>query len=360
MQGGRLPSQPAPRARAVAHKAVLLFAATVALGPGRSALSRGASPHPPHAAQSARTCTRVVHPQASARRYGRGGVVQRLVNSLRRGQVGCLAGGTYEEEVTLRRGGITLRSKPGETARIVGRLVLARGAGGDVVSGLVLDGVNAAALPSPTVNANGTRFVGDDVTNEHTAICFVLGDDYYGHADGTTIERSRIHDCGVLPAANHDHGIYVAQAADTRIVGNLIYDNADRGVQLYPNAQDTLIEGNVISENGEGVIFSGEEGSASSGNVVQYNAITNARERFDVEAYYPPGNPVGVGNVVRENCVFGGREGTIARSSGFAVGDNVIADPDYAAPTSGDFRISPRSRCAKLLRGRLALAPVGP
>ncbi len=355
-----------PLTRTMSHNALPLIAVMLplaVLGCAQSASSQGASSrdagvaHAPRA-RAAQSCTRVVNTHSRGGR-GRVGAVQRLVDSLRRGQTGCLAGGTYEEEeVALRRGGIVLRSKPGEVARLVGRLVLARGADGDVVSGLVLDGRNAAGLPSPTVNADGTRFVGDEVTNEHTNICFVLGGNYYGRASGTAIERSRIHDCGRLPAANHDHGIYVAQASGTRIVGNLIYDNADRGIQLYPNAQGTLIEGNVIDGNGEGIIFSGDEGFASNDNVVQYNVISDARERYDVESFYPPGNPVGTGNVVRDNCLFGGREGTIARSSGFTVGHNVTANPGFAAPSIGDFRLSPTSRCATLLRGRLPLAPV--
>jgi parallel beta-helix repeat protein len=351
----------APLARAISHNAVPLLAAVltlVVLGCAQSASSQGADAEHSPRAVAARVCTRTVTTHSRAR-YGRTGVVQQLVDSLRRGQTGCLAAGAYEEEeVALRRPGIVLRSKPGEVARLIGRLVLSRGAEGDVVSGLVLDGRNAAGLPSPTVDATGARFVGDDVTNEHTNICFVLGSDYYGRAIGTVIERNRIHGCGKLPAANHDHGIYVAQASGTRIVGNLIYDNADRGIQLYPNAQGTLIEGNVIDGNGEGIIFSGEEGFSSNDNVVQYNVISDARERFDVESFYPPGTPVGEGNVVRDNCVFGGREGTIAHPSGFSAGNNVTADPGFVAPSVGDFRLSPHSRCAALLRGRLPLAPV--
>ena len=50
------------------------------------------------------------------------------------------------------------------------------------------------------------------------------------------IEHNRIHDCGELPATNFDHGVYVAEARDTVIRDNWIYSNADRGVQLYPDA----------------------------------------------------------------------------------------------------------------------------
>lgn len=336
---------------------VATLLALAALGCAQSASSR--SPTVAVAAQDAGPCTKVAAPQGGSDGGGsRGGVVQRLVGSLRPGQVGCLRGGTYVEDVTLSRSNISLRSYPGETARVVGRLWVQHSASRDVLSGLALDGRNRAELPSPTVNGSATKFVGDDVTNVHTNICFLLGSNY-GQAVGTVIERSRIHDCGRLPPSNHDHGIYVERASGTRILGNLIYDNADRGIQLYPNAQRTLIEGNVIDGNGEGIIFSGDFGLASSGNLVQYNVIANSRVRSDVESFYPRGNPIGVGNVVRNNCLFGGREGTAnARSGGFSLRSNVIADPGFAGASSGNFQIAATSPCAPLLRGRLPLAPV--
>ena len=72
------------------------------------------------------------------------------------------------------------------------------------------------------------------MTNGHTAICFNVGHPQYGRAgslliDGTTIRGNRIHNCGRLPPANHDHGIYVVHATGTEISENVIYDNADRG-----------------------------------------------------------------------------------------------------------------------------------
>ena len=63
---------------------------------------------------------------------------------------------------------------------------------------------------------------------------------------------------GPLPSTNKDHGIYVTNAKDTVIRDNWIYDNVDRGIQLYPDAQHTRITGNVIDGNGEGVVFSGD------------------------------------------------------------------------------------------------------
>ena len=55
------------------------------------------------------------------------------------------------------------------------------------------------------------------------------------------VAPTAIHDCGRLPATNRHNGISVTYATGTRIAANWIYDNADRGVQLYPDADDTRV-----------------------------------------------------------------------------------------------------------------------
>jgi parallel beta-helix repeat protein len=254
--------------------------------------------------------------------------------------------------VNVRRSHVVLRSFPGEHATLVGRLGFANDASDDVVTNMTLDGRSGLPLPSVTVKGSFIRFVADDVTNENTHNCFVIGSSS-GRARGIVIERSRIHHCGALPPTNQMHGIYVADADGTRIVGNVIYGNADRGIQLYPDAQGTLIERNVIDANGTGVIFSGAGGTASSGTTVQYNGISNANVRADVESWYPSGNPMGVGNVVRDNCLFGGTEGTIvSHFGGFTASANVVADPHFANAARGDFRMPRSSVCRRILERR--------
>lgn len=280
--------------------------------------------------------------------------VQRFVNGLRPGETGCLRRGAYVENVAIRRSGIALRSHPGERARLVGRLWIQRRARDVTISHLVLDGRNARDLPSPTVNGDRVTFARVRVTNRHTTICFVIGSERYGRATGTVIEASRIHDCGRLPPRNTEHGIYVAAADDTRIVGNEIHDNADRGIQLYPDAQRTVIEGNVIDGNGVGIIFSGDGGRTSDDTIVRHNLITNSRVRADVESYYPAGTAPGERNLVVGNCIHGGKRGEMdARAGGFQARDNLIADPGYADRANGDFSVDRDSPCGKLLaRGR--------
>jgi parallel beta-helix repeat protein len=280
--------------------------------------------------------------------------VQHLADSLQPGQSGCVRGGMFKEDVTIEHGGssdapVTISSYPGERATLVGRLWVDQGADHVTVENLNLNGRNSASLPSPTVNGNFAIFLGNDVTDEHTEICFVVGSSW-GRANHTLIQGNRIHDCGMIPSRNQDHGIYVDEADNTEILDNVIYDNTDRGIQLYPDAQGTLIERNIIDSNGEGILFGGSSGTASSGAVVQDNLMTNAQTRYDVESWYPSGNPSGQDNVVQSNCVWGGAEGTVEASKlGFQAAGNMTANPAYANPSQGDYRVNASSPCAQLL-----------
>jgi parallel beta-helix repeat protein len=280
---------------------------------------------------SAAVCDRVASPGSRA-------VVERLVRSLDPGETGCLRGGKYQGAIKLTTRGaptepITLRSYPGEAARVIGRLWLTRASAYLVIRGLELNGRNRNSLPSPTVNGRHITFVDNDVTNDHTGICFVLGHRLYGTARDVTIRDNRIHDCGRLPPTNHDHGIYVSVARNTRIVGNRIYSNADHGVQMYPDAQRTYVARNVIDGNGEGVLFGGTADLAPRDNLVEHNVITNSRKRYNVESHFERGGAIGEGNVVRDNCIFGGARddgsGGIAPQIGFEATGN-ITEPGRA------------------------------
>ncbi|HWX87830.1 MAG TPA: right-handed parallel beta-helix repeat-containing protein [Solirubrobacteraceae bacterium] len=289
--------------------------------------------------------------------------VQHLADTLTAGQTGCVSG-THTEDVTITRAGnpgapITITSDPGERTTLTGRLWIHQGANYVTVSNMNLNGRNANELPSPDINAAHTTFTSNDVTNEHTAICFDVGSDTsFGRATNTTIQANRIHACGKLPAANHDHGIYVESSTGAQILENVIYDNADRAIQLYPDAQHTTIEHNIIDSNGEGIIFSGDFGTASSDNTIANNLITNSTLRADIESWYPTGNPIGQNNTVQHNCVWGGAKGTIETpETGFTATNNTTNNPEYANPSTGDYRIHNTNPCANLLTNTTPTQP---
>jgi parallel beta-helix repeat protein len=307
------------------------------------------------AASSASPCDKFASPHGSDRASGTiahpFATPSRLISSLRPGQTGCLRGGVYRQDVTVRRGGasgrpIVLRSYPGQRATIVGRLYLARGARYTTIAYLTLVGRELGRAcsnmcPSPTVNADDTTFVHDDVTNDHAdASCFLLGDSHgvYGPANDTTIEDDHIHDCGQMPPTNYDHGIYVEESYGSKIVDNLIYNNADRGIQLYPQAMATSITGNVIDGNGEGVVFGASGSQSSDDNMVEGNIIINSRVLYNVAGAYGPSDRVGTGNVVQQNCIGGGAADNVRNPggvrfdhAGFVLAHNTLVTPAASA-----------------------------
>ena len=269
--------------------------------------------------------------------------LQGFVDSLKPGETGCLRAGTYAGGVDLRTPDITLRSSPGKKVTIRGGQVrISPPAIGATLKNLRL----VSDQFSPLIYASHAVLSGSEVTNHNTSIC-VLIDRYPGTRAPrkVRIEHNRIHDCGELPPGNHDHGIYVDEARETVIRENLIYDNADRGVQLYPDAQGTRVIRNVIDSNGEGIIF----GDASDGSRVRHNIISNSLERHNVES----SGSTAIDNIVRDNCLWSARtdyyggdppNSGVNPDIGFIAYGNVIADPSFTDRTR--FEPAPGTPCA--------------
>jgi Right handed beta helix region len=331
-----------------------LVAAMLAVAPSAGAQRDPASPQAVTA--KVRACNRYAAPGGSDAAHGTRRrpfrTVQRLVNALRAGQTGCLLDGIYRENVRISRGGlpgarVRLTIAPGAAATVVGRMEIVKGANYVTVRGLTLDGRNAQNLQSPMIDANHVTFSHDDVTNDHTGICFGIGSPTWGWATGTLITHDRVHGCGQLtPSDNYQHGFYIGAATGTRIEWSLIYDNAARGIQLYPDAQYTTIDHNIIDGNGEGIIISGEGGHASSHTDIFENIVSNSTMRHDIQSWWPSGNPVGVDNFVHENCVWGGRGRPIDMSAGgLRAANNARVNPMFVNAAAHEYRLRPTSPC---------------
>jgi hypothetical protein len=312
---------------------VAVAAGVVLLGGGRA----------PAAAAASGKCTRTLAAGT--------GNLQRFVGRLHRGDVGCLRG-TFHTSLSIRRGGgFKLMSAPGARATIDGVVFLSR-----TSHDIVLARLRIRSSDTPTVRINGRRITirGTDITNNHLGICVAVGGAFeqWGIARGVALLWDRIHDCGRLPATNHDHGVYVEGAVGTVISDSLIYDNADRGIQFFPNAQRSVVTDNVIDGNGEGILFSSETAGgaysrayASSDNLVTRNIISNSRVRANLETWWA--GPVGIGNVAKSNCLWNGAQGNLDLSAGGVLAvANVVANPGFVDRAADDFRLKPGSPCA--------------
>jgi len=347
--GAAPPLLAAVAALVVVFTAVLTDGGTATNAPVRAALA------------GAPACNAVAAPEnAASAPSGAARSVRSLLRRLRPGQIGCLLPGVYREDVSVETSGtrgkpITITSARGGVATILGEIAVPHETHDVTIARLKLDGSVTDGSPSPQINGSNITLRRNEITNGNTAICVILGGAFseYGMATNIVVDRNRIHHCGRLPATRHDHGIYVEGSEHARITNNVIYKNADWGIQLYPNADDTLVENNVIADNGSGGIIiassNGEEQdapSASDRNLVVGNIITGSTNGYGIEAWW--GGDEGVGNVVRSNCLWGNREGAFGDTRGLTLTRNLSGSPRFVA---GRYAMAAGSNCRRVTTG---------
>ena len=307
---------------------------------------------------SAETCDRFASPSGSDTQSGTAAspyrTAQRLVDSLSAGQTGCLRAGEYTETsgyvLSFERAGaagapISVRSYPGERARLMGIVVVPRGS--DHVRLTDVDIEGNGTQNTVKIYAADVEIADNDITNRMRAhSCMLLGSDSAGRAVRPTIRRNFFHDCGATANDNKDHSIYAAAADDGTIEDNVFVNSAGKTIQLYPDAQRNRVAHNVIDGGADtvrgGIVISGDGSHASSGNVVEQNIITYAAT-YNVYSNWE--GPVGRDNVVRNNCLWGARLGDIDNDGGLVVGVNLNTDPRFRDRQGRDYRLAADSPC---------------
>ena len=295
----------------------------------------------------------------------------RLVAVLAGGGVGCLLEGTYEGNVSFEQGGsdgaplVLTKARETDEVTVRGIVTVLDGADHVVISGLRIDGADP-----PTADGVLVKIYGDHVTLRQNDIfadgrrsCVATGDanGSAGIAWYPVIERNRIHDCGNRDTGSQSypsgHALYLQSDRHAVVRDNLIYDTnfggtlGGRGIQLWPDSQDALIEHNVVdNSNGWNLIISGGdyETGTTRGAKVRNNVFTNPVEHNVTSAWW--GVEPGDGNEVTGNCVFGapGEEFAFTEWRGahsYSARDNVHADPLYVDRAAKDFRLRDGSPC---------------
>jgi hypothetical protein len=309
-------------------------------------------------AEASVTCSRYASPNGNDNSSGSleapFRTAQRLVSSLQPGETGCLRQGTYTPTgtyvFTMPRGGtpsapITVTSYPGERATIQGITQIPAGANYVTLSDMNFEG--SAGMQTVKIYSTGVHVENNDITNNWSSgSCMMLGSNSAGQALQPVISGNVFHGCGSLADGNKDHGIYAANVMEGRIVNNLFFDTAAYAIQLYPNAQRTTFAHNVINGSAPsvrgGLVFGGDEYTASSENVVEQNVIAFATT-YDITTSW--GGATGSGNVARNNCLYGGGQGNLANGGGMVAANNLNADPRFVDSSADDFRLESDSAC---------------
>jgi hypothetical protein len=322
---------------AVCVTLLLLYAAASTPGAlGAVRCDRYASPHGSDTAAGTRR-----HPFRTA---------QRLVDSLRPGQRGCLGRGTYRGEVRFSRGGTGDRSRivltslhPDRRATIAGIVYVPPGSNYVTVSHLRLDGRNGAELPSPIVVGDHVTFAYDNVTNHNTqSVCFIIGSAVQQTASFVA-GYDRVHNCGDLRTRRqlsgdphtgfYEHAFYVQNAVDFRITQTIMFTISGRCIQLYPNAVGGEVDHNLCDGAGTGVIVD----SASSNVLITKNIFSHAV----VQGGIAEGSTLsGSGNVAEHNALWRDTPTYYQiRGTGFLVAHNHVVPPMYINRAAHRYRL---------------------
>lgn len=280
---------------------------------------------------------------------------QKAVGALAANQTACLRTGTYDEQnggqtvVRFGRSDIALRSFPGERATVKGVIYVPQGSDRVRISDLDVDGrqtvqTQTEAAVGIQIMAADTVVERNDITNQHTKSCMILGSNGgYGTAVRTIVRLNRFHDCGSPANGNHDHSIYFDNAADAQVTDNVFTGSAAWAIHFYQHAVRTYVARNVIEGNSRGVIFAGSAALSSTDNVVEKNVIANSYDRYNAE--YSWGGAAGTGNELKGNCLFNGKMGNVSDQVGFTASGNTTADPQYVDRAAGDLRLKATSPC---------------
>jgi hypothetical protein len=268
-----------------------------------------------------------------------GANIQSAISNLTNNQVICLDGpGNFESPSMTSSTGdlvfpagvsnVTLRKVPGHSAPAVFGHVFKLRSNSLHIYGLALFAGPESGSTSFVVSGDDVVIQNSNLTNGNQGRTCVDTFPYSTYnPDRLHLYRNRIYDCGggnSSNSPNHDHGVYLETGADHLVDENWIYENNDRGVQIYydsafsyPAVTGAIVTKNVISDNCqaqwptspfgpvlEGQVNFGGPSASNHDNHVNYNVVTYPTNQA---CEYLVNNLTGTvtGQQFENNCLYG-------------------------------------------------------
>ena len=290
--------------------------------------------------------------------------VQKALDALNPGESAVIRGGTYVEDLVMRRAGtadapMVLSAQEGET-------VVLRPASeeGDTYAVRFSDAAAYVRLQGFVIEgATGTSSTNVYFEDEVHDIELSGNEIRFSQDQGVFSERTtsdlaivgnRIHDNGRghESGQHQSHGMYI-EGRGHLIANNVVYDHPEGfGIQLYPDAANVTVVNNTVVRSGHsGIVIGGSDGVEA---VTVRNNIFASNADFGIAM----DDDCPSDTVVDTNVVHGNRGGGV--EGGCAGVDtsrqNFSADPMFSGPAANDFTIGAESPAAD--RARAPWAPL--
>lgn len=329
--------------------------------------------------------------------------LSRLTAVLAPGQTGCLEdNSTIELPATgglgIMTGGTAGQPKiirpetPGQraTVRGLGKFLVSSTQSDLIVMDVDFRGSESAGGGN-LVQINGDRVMLDGVDISWPRnICLGVGSSADPAEDFVLID-SRIHGCGTTHVNNPAdpggaHGAYLQYVRDGAdadqwgaIIYNTLFDHNDaRGLQLYPDVDDVLVDHVVLYGNGSNLNIGADSTAVrSEGNVISNSILANSRLPFDdpvnpnptssndVVGYFPGGGHNGANNVIVDSCLSNtvrpGLLFAVTSNGNSLVRQNVTQNqpPTFVNVATRDFRLTTASTCQGMGLTDITRLPLG-
>jgi hypothetical protein len=222
------------------------------------------------------------------------------------GDTVLLRAGTYSisRPLSITQAGLTLRSYPGEWARIVAGTsdltnltsVVVVYASGVTIESLELQGASYYGIKLDALYGPQSGITIRGVKVHHTGRDGIKSQ----NADGLLIEQCEVASTGVRDASNAE-GIDVMGSIGVNVRGNYVHDIATTGIFVKAGTRQAVIESNRVERTGHaGILVGSESGVEFMRNGALHEAIDSiARNNIVVDAAM-----AGLGSIAGDNVRF--------------------------------------------------------